>query len=189
MRVLGLVALLIVGVLTGCKSMPDLTDSQALSLVQAKYGQSPPVGVTLLVDDLGMREGATGKLWDRTKIYPNKIWADFKLTPEGKKVVNLPNGGDVIEWRPLSADDKNYTVRITTAAVNRLEAHGLGGLSDEMIEGAGTAKGGDFNEVVDTSALPEAVQQIARNPGNRLVTRRHADFTYENGVWVLHAIK
>lgn len=189
-KALGAVAFLVVGTaLTGCKAAPELTDSQALSLIQAKYDKSPPVSVTLLVDDLGMREGATGKLWDRTKIYPNKIWADFKLTSDGKKAVTLPSGGDVIEWRPSDANDKDYTIRITTAAVNHLKAHGLEGLSDEMIDGGGTAKGGDFNEIVDTSGLPEALQQIARNPGNRLVTRRHADFTLENGAWTLHGIK
>jgi hypothetical protein len=190
MKVLGAVALLVAGTaLTGCKSAPELTESQALSLIQAKYDQSPPVSITLLVDDLGMRQGATGKLWDRTKVYPNKIWADFKLTPDGKKAVTLPSGGDVIEWRPSDANDKDYTIRITTAAGGKLKAYGLQGLSDEMIEGAGTVKGGDFNEVVDTSGLPEALQQIARNPGNRLVTRRHADFSLENGSWTLHGIK
>jgi hypothetical protein len=190
MKVLGAVALLVAGTaLTGCKSAPELTESQALSLIQAKYDQSPPVSITLLVDDLGMRQGATGKLWDRTKMYPNKIWADFKLTPDGKKAVTLPSGGDVIEWRPSDQNDKDYTIRITTAAVGKLKAYGLQGLSDEMIEGAGTVKGGDYNEVVDTSGLPEALQQIARNPGNRLVTRRHADFSLDNGTWTLHGIK
>jgi hypothetical protein len=190
MNVLAAVALLVAGTaLAGCKSAPELTQSQALSLIQAKYDQSPPVSITLLVDDLGMRQGATGKLWDRTKVYPNKIWADFKLTPDGKKAVTLPSGGEVIEWRPSDVNDKDYTIRITTAAVGKLKAYGLQGLSDEMIEGAGTVKGGDFNEVVDTSGLPEALQQIARNPGNRLVTRRHADFSLDNGTWTLHAIK
>jgi hypothetical protein len=189
-KVLGAVALLGAGLaLSGCKSAPELSDSQATSLIQAKYDQSPPVAVTLLVDDLGMRQGATGKLWDRTKIYPNKIWADFKLTDDGKKAVTLTGGGDTIEWRPADANDKDYTIRITTAATGKLQAHGLEGLSDEMLDGAGTAKGADFNEVVDVSAMPDALQQIARNPENRLVTRRHADFTLDNGTWTLHGIK
>jgi hypothetical protein len=187
---LGVTALLVAGmILTGCKSAPELTDTEALALIQAKYDQTPPVSATLVVDDLGMREGATGKLWDRTKIYPNKIWADFKLTPDGQKAVKLPNGGDVIEWRPSSADDKDYSVTMTTAAVNHLKAHGLQNLQDEMIDGAGTAKGADFNEVTDVSGLPDPLQQIARNHGDSLVTRRHADFTLENGAWVLRAIK
>ena len=47
-----------------------------------------------------MRMGVTDKYWDRTKIYPNKFWADFNLTPDGKKALKLQNGGDVIQWRP-----------------------------------------------------------------------------------------
>ena len=43
-------------------------------------------------------------------MYPNKYWADFKLTDAGKKAVKLPNGGDTIEWRPSGLDDKNYSV-------------------------------------------------------------------------------
>src|SRR6516164_9071424 len=104
MKALGASALLVAGmVLTGCKSAPELTETQAVSLIQAKYNQTPPAAITLVVDDLGMRQGATGKLWDRTKVYPNKFWADFKLTDEGKKAVKLANGGDVVEWRPASA--------------------------------------------------------------------------------------
>lgn len=189
MRVLGVVALLIVGVaLTGCKSAPELSETQALSLIQAKYNQMAPAAVTLVVDDLGMRQGATGKLWDRTKIYPNKFWADFKLTDEGKKVVKLTNG-DVIEWRPASAQDTNYSITVSILPVGHLQAHNLGNLQDEMIDGAGTAKGADYSEVVDLSGMPESIQQIGRNPGNRLSARRHADFSLENGTWTLHAIK
>ena len=63
----------------GCKSAPDLTQAQALAMVQAKYDQTAPVGVNILVNDPGMRQGTTTKLWNRTKVYPNKLWADFKL--------------------------------------------------------------------------------------------------------------
>ena len=82
--------------ITGCKSAPELTSAQALTLVQAKYDQTTPVGVNILVNDPAMLQGATAKLWERTKVYPNKIWADFKLTGEGKKAVVLPGGGDAI---------------------------------------------------------------------------------------------
>ncbi|MGA9587900.1 MAG: hypothetical protein WBQ95_21395, partial [Terracidiphilus sp.] len=50
-------------VLAGCKSAPDLTPTQALAMVQAKYDQMTPVGTDILVDDEGMRAGATSKLW------------------------------------------------------------------------------------------------------------------------------
>lgn len=190
MKTFGVIALFIAGiVVTGCKSAPELSENQALSLIQAKYDQTPPAAVTLVVDDLGMREGATGKLWDRTKIYPNKFWADFKLTDQGMKTVKLANGGDVIEWRPASAQDTNYSITIAILPAGHLKTHNLQNLQDEMIDGAATAKGADFNEVVDLSGMPDPIQQIARTPDNRLSARRHADFSLENGAWTLRGIK
>ena len=176
-------------VLAGCKSAPELSDSQALSLIQAKCNQTPPAAVTLVVDDLGMRQGATGKLWDRTRIYPNKFWADFKLTDEGKKTVKLANGGDVIEWRPASAQDTNYSITMTIMPVSHSQAHDIQNLQDETIDGVAAAKGADFAEVVDLTGLPDPIQQIGGNPGNRLSARRHADFSVENGTWTLRGIR
>jgi hypothetical protein len=175
--------------LVGCKSAPELTSTQALALVQAKYDQTTPVGVNILVNDPGMLSGATAKLWDRTKVYPNKIWADFKLTPEGKKAVVLPAGGDVIEWRPQSQDDKNYTIVITTVAANHLKAKDMGDLTDEMIAGADTAKVGKYTEVVNLTTVPQVLQNLAHNPGNKLSTKKEADFALVNGTWTLKAIR
>jgi len=172
-------------IVAGCKSAPDLTPGQALTMVQAKYDQSPPVGVNILVNDPGMLRGAKEKLWDRTKIYPNKIWADFKLTPEGKKVVTLPGGGEVIEWRPASLDDNNYTIVVTTVAANHLKAKDMGDLQDEM----GTSKVGKYTESVNLTGVPQTLQDIAHSPGNRLSSRKEADFSLENGAWVLKAIR
>jgi hypothetical protein len=190
MKALAAIALLSAGIaIVGCKSAPELTGSQAQALIQAKYDQTPPAAVTLAVDDLGMREGATGKLWDRIKVYPNKFWADFKLTDDGKKAVKLDNGGDVIEWRPASAQDTNYSITVTVVPASHLQVHSVGDLQDEMIDGVATAKGADYNEVVDLSGLPDPLQQIGRSPTNRLVAKRHADFALENGKWDLHSIK
>jgi hypothetical protein len=189
-KTLAAIAVLAMGIpFVGCKSAPELSNTQALALIQAKYDQTAPGSTTIVVDDLGMRQGATGKLWDRTKIYPNKFWADFKLTPDGQKTVKLTGGGDVIEWRPASAEDTNYSITMTVTPTGHLKAHNLENLQDEMIDGVATAKGADFSEVVDLSGLPEAIQQIGRNPLNRLSARRHADFALENGKWELHAIK
>jgi hypothetical protein len=190
MKALGASALLVAGmVLTGCKSAPELTETQAVSLIQAKYNQTPPAAITLVVDDLGMRQGATGKLWDRTKVYPNKFWADFKLTDEGKKAVKLANGGDVVEWRPASAQDTNYSITMSIVPTSHLQAHNLQNLQDEMIDGVAIAKGAEYSEVVDLTGLPDAIQQIGSNSANRLSARRHADFALENGTWTLHAIR
>jgi hypothetical protein len=190
MKTLSVAVLLGAGlVVAGCKSVPDLTPTQALALVQAKYDQAPAAGTDILVDDLGMRQGISSKLWERTKIYPNKYWADFKLTDEGKKVITLASGGDVIEWRPAGLDDKNYTYRITTIAVNHLKAHDMGDLQDEMVPGADTAKAGKYTEGVNLTGIPDVLQDIAHHPGNRLSSKRQADFTYEGGSWKLHDIR
>ena len=117
MILIGVPVVLVAGLLlSGCKPEPELTQASAKALIQAKYDQTPPVGINVVVDELGFREGYTAKYWDRIKVYPNQFWADFKLTPEGKKAFKLPNGGDVIEWRPESADDKGYSVIVVTVA-------------------------------------------------------------------------
>lgn len=173
----------------GCKSAPDLTPTQALALVQAKYDQTAPAGVNILVDDAGMRQGITAKLWDRTKVYPNKLWADFKLTDEGKKAVTLQGGGDVIEWRPANLDDKNYTIMVTTIAANHLRAHDMGDLQDEMLPGVATAKSGKYTEGVNLTGVPQSLQDIAHNPGNKLSEKKQADFALVDGAWTLKQIE
>jgi hypothetical protein len=190
LKALGAVVLLGAGLgVTGCNSAPDLTQADALKMVQSDYDKAAPTGITIFVDDLGMRQGATAKLWDRTKIYPNKYWADFKLTDAGKKVLKLENGGDTIEWRPGSADDKNYNIKMTTVQANRLRAHDLGSIEDSVIPGVEHAKTASFTEGVDLAGVPDALQQIAHNPGNRLSTKRHADFALVNGAWTVHGIQ
>ncbi len=173
----------------GCKSAPDLTQAQALAMVQAKYDQTAPIGVNILVNDPGMLQGTTSKLWNRTKVYPNKLWADFTLTPDGKKAVQLQGGGDVIQWRPSSLDDKDYSIVVTTIAANHLKAHDMSDPQDEMLPGASTAKSASYTEGVNLTGVPDVLQQIAHNPGNKLSAKRQADFVLENGAWTLHSIE
>ena len=189
-KTLGVVAVLGAGlVVSGCKSAPELSKDQALKMVQDKYDQTAPVGVNILVNDAGMQQAAKAKLWDRTKVFPNKLWADFKLTAEGKKAVTLPGGGDTIEWRPSSLQDKNYTIVVTTVAANHLKAKDMGDLQDEMLPGADTAKAGKYTESVNLTGVPDVLQQIAHTPGNKLSNRQQADFALENGSWVLKRIE
>lgn len=177
-------------VVTSCKSAPDLTKDQALALVQAKYDQTAPAGVNILVNDPGMMEGATAKLWARTKVYPNKLWADFTLTPDGKKVVTLPGGGDVIQWRPDNLDDKKYSIIVTTTVANHLKAKAMGDPQDEMIAGADTAKGADYTEGESLAGVPQVLQDmIANNPENKVSAKKHADFALANGTWSLKSIQ
>ena len=175
--------------INGCKSAPELTKTQALAMVQAKYDQTAPAGVNILVNDPGMLSGAKAKLWERTKVYPNKIWADFKLTADGKKAVVLPGGGEVIEWRPQTANDQNYTIVVTTVAANHLRAKDMGDLRDEAMAGADSAKSGRYTEVVNLTGVPQMLQDLARYPGNKLSTKKEADFALVNGTWTLKTIR
>ena len=189
LKVLGVAAFLGAGLLlSGCKSVPELTATQALTLIQAKYNETPPSGASIAVNDLGMREGITAKYWDRTTIYPNKYWADFTLTAEGKKAVKLQNGGNVIQWRPESASDANYSIVVVTAASNPRKAHDVTDIQDEVVADGTTGKSAAFTESVDLAGVPDALQGIAHNPGNKLSTKRQADFVLDGGAWKLKAI-
>jgi len=190
-KTLGAMALLGAGLLlaVGCKSTPELTKANALAMIQAKYDQTPPVGINITVSDLGMRQGIVAKYWERTKVYPNRFWADFTLTPEGKKVIKLPKGGDVIEWRPDSVTDTRFVAVVVTVAANHLKAHDIKDIQDETLPGVDSAKGASFSEAVDFTGVPDPLQNIAHNPGNMLSTKRQADFSLEGGAWKLHSIE
>ena len=190
-KIQALGAMAIVGVLSllaGCKSAPELTTTEAQALIQASYDQTTPVGASITVNDLGMRQGITAKYWTRTKEYPNHFWADFTLTDDGKKVVKLPNGGDVIQWHPDNAGDTNYSIVVLTAAANHLKAHDVNNIQDETVPGVETAKGASYTEGINLDGVPGPLQDIAHNPGNKLSTKRHADFSLEAGAWKLHSI-
>jgi len=171
-------------VLNGCKSAPELSKADAQSLIQAKYDATPATGIPINVNDLGMRQGVTAKYWDRSKAYPNRYWADFKLSDTGKKVVALSGGGDTIEWRPDSLDDKRFSVVVTTVATNHLKAHDVQEPQDEV----GGTKAALFTEAINLDGVPAALQDIAHNPGNKLSTKRTATFTLDGAAWKLSSI-
>lgn len=182
-----LVALGVLGVglmLAGCKSAPPLSKDQALALIQAKYDATPAAPFTIAVDDLGMQEGVTAKYWIGLKRYPNGYWGDFKLTPDGKKVVALVNGGDTIEWRPEGPKDSHYVVAMTTVASNHMKARDIGDIQDQP----GGTKMADFTEDVLLIGVPGPLQGIAHNPGNQLSTKRTAVFVLNNGAWTLQSV-
>jgi hypothetical protein len=182
--ILGALAVVSVGALSiGCKSAPELTQADATSMIQANYAQSQPASSNIVVDDLGMRQGLTAKYWEGVKKYPNGYWADFKLTPDGKKLVKLANGGDTIEWRPEGPNDPHYSVTLLTVAANRPKIADIGGIEDN-----GGEKSVAFSEDVNLDGLPNPLVGIAHNPGNTLSTRRHADFVLANGAWKLDSI-
>jgi hypothetical protein len=190
MQALGALAFLGAGLLlTGCKTAPELTQANAQALIQARYDQTPAVGVSIAVDELGLGEGVAAKYWERTKLYPNRFWADFTLTPEGKKALKLQNGGDVIQWRPLRESDKSYSVIVVTVAANHLKAHDVKEPQDEILPGVDTAKEASYTESVNLDGVPDPLQGIAHNPGNKLSTWRQADFSLDGGAWKLHSIE
>jgi hypothetical protein len=182
-------ALLGAAVITGCKSAPQLTPDQAQALIQAEYDHRTPVGASVTVSELGLRQGYTAKYWTKTKDYPNKYWADFTLTDDGKKAIKLSNGGSVFEWRPESADDKRYSVVVFTAAAHPLKAHDVQEVQDAVVAGVATAKSASFTESVNLDGVPAPLVEIAHNPNNKLSSKRQADFSLENGAWKLHSIE
>lgn len=190
LKILGAAALLSAGMfVAGCKTAPDLTETQALSLIQAKYDQDPPMGISITVDKLGMSMGITDGYWKLTRVYPNRFWADYTLTDEGKKALTPPGGADVIQWRPASQDDPSYSVTIVTKVANHLKARDVKNLRDEVLPGVDTAKAAGFSESVDLTGVPGSLQDIAHNPGNKLSTKRQADFELAAGAWKLHGIQ
>lgn len=190
LKIFGVLALLGAGLmLAGCKSVPELSKDSAQAMIQAKYDQTPPVGVHIVVNDQGMGEGVIAKYWTQTKRYPNGFWGDFALTPEGKKVVKLPNGGDVIQWHPTTVKDPNYNIIVVSVAANHLRARDLKTIDDATVPGFTNAKGVDFSEAVSLDGVPAPLQDIAHNPGNQLSVKHRAEFVLENGAWKLNSIE
>ena len=180
---LGACALLTVGILTtGCK--PELTSANAQALIQAEYDHRPAASVNITIDEVGLRQGVTAKYWEMTKLYPNKYWADFQLTPDGKKVVKVPGGGDTFQWRPESPTDKKFTLVISTVATTHLKARDLQDLQDD----AG-GKSVSYSESVGLEGVPDALVNMAHNASNKLSSKHQADFIVEGGAWKLKSIE
>ena len=186
-KIQAFVALALLGagvVLAGCKSAPPLSKDQAAALIQAKYDSEAAAPITIFVNDEGMQEGVAAKYWTGLKRYPNGYWADFKLTPDGAKVMTLSGGGDEIQWRPSQPQDPHYGITINTVAKNHLKADDLGDIQNV----SDNTKSVTFNEDIVWTGVPDALQTIGHNPGNTLTTQRTATFTLQNGAWSLESI-
>jgi hypothetical protein len=184
-QALGALVLLGAGLwMAGCKAAPELTQAQALTMIQAKYDQTPAVPAHITVNDRGMQQGVAAKYWFETKRYPNGYWGDFTLTPDGKKVLKLASGGDVIQWRPDSPTDTRFVVVVESMAANHLKARDVG-----QIETVGDTRIASFTEGVNLDGVPDALQNIAHNPGNKLSALRQGTFVLVNGAWSLQSIE
>jgi hypothetical protein len=185
MIVLGVLGFLGAGlILSGCKSAPELTKANAQALIQAKLDQSPAVGINIAVDEKGLATGVGASYWARTKLFPNRFWADFTLTPEGKKLIKLASGGDAIQWRPENAGDKNFSVVVVTVAAHPLKVHDLADPQDEV----GGAKSVSFVESPSLEGVPNPLQLISSEPGNKLSSRHIATFVVDGDAWKLQSI-
>jgi hypothetical protein len=184
-KVLGTLVLLSAGWwLAGCKSAPELTQAQAQSMIQAKYDKDPGITFNVAVNDRGMQQGVHANYWVGNKRYPNGYWADFTLTPDGKKVVKLPDGGNVIQWRPDGPAAPNYSIVVVPLAVSHLKARNLGD-----VETIGDSRTVTYMEDVTLDTMPAPLQAIAQNPGNKLSTQRMATFVLVNGAWSLQSVQ
>ncbi len=170
--------------LAGCKSAPDLTQDQARAMIQAKYDKDPGSAFQIMIDDSGMQLGVQAKYWTGVKRYPNGYWGDFKLTPDGAKVVKLASGGDMIQWRPDPPSDPNYMIAMVTVAPVRHSPRNVGDV--QTLTDKRTVR---FSEDVDLSSLPAPLRSIAQNPGNQLSTDRMATFALVNGAWTLESVQ
>lgn len=172
---------------TGCKTAPELTEVNAQALIQADYDNKPAAGAGIKIDDLGLKQGLTAKYWKLTKVYPNNKWADYTLTDDGKKVLTLQSGGDVIQWRPDIGTSPHFYV--LTVAANHFKVRDVQDPQDEVVPGVATAKSAIFSESLDLTGVPAALVDIAHNLGNKLSSKKTADFELADGVWKLHSIE
>jgi hypothetical protein len=185
LQVLGILVAFAAGLsMAGCKSAPDLTQAQALTMIQAKYDQTPAAPVSITVNNTGMEQGVTDKYWTETKRYPNGYWGDFTLTPEGKKVLTLAGGASVIQWRPDNPSDPNFVIVVQSVATNHLKARDVG-----EIQTVGDTRIASFTEDVNLDGLPQPLADMAHNPGNKLSALRQATFVLTNGAWTLQSIE
>jgi hypothetical protein len=153
-------------------------------MIQADYDQSPGVPFDISVDDRGMQQGAQAKYWVGFKRYPNGYWGDFKLTDDGKKVIKLQGGGDVIQWRPDGPTDPKYVVVIVPLMVSHLKARSIGD-----VQTLGDSRVVTFMEDVNLDGMPAPLQAIAQDPVNKLTTQRQATFVLTDGAWKLKSIE
>lgn len=185
LKVFGAMALMGAGlvVFAGCKSAPQLAQADAQKMIEAKYAADAAAPVSITVDDTGMQQGANGKLWARTKVYPNRYWADFTLTPEGKKAIKLVKG-DAIEWRPESNEDKAYVVTIQAAVATHPKVKDV-----QAPQEAGDTRTVAFTEAVNLDGVDATLQAIAHNPGNKLTAKKTATFVLDGDHWKLDSIQ
>ncbi len=117
------------------------------------------------------------KYWERTKVYPNRYLGRLHADPEGKKVLKLPNGAMYPVAPGKRPAIQNYSVVVTTVATNHLKAQELQDPRTKCFR-RGYGQGSRLSRGVNLDGVPDPLVKIAHNPGNKLSTKRHADFAY-----------
>jgi hypothetical protein len=174
--------------LTGCR--PELTNEQALPLIQAHYDQTAAVPLAFQIDQSGLQAGILAKYWTLTKVYPaNKEWGDFTLTADGKKLIKLPNGKDIIEWRQDPAG--KFQFALVTVTPLKFKARDIREIRKEVVPGVkGPGQVVVYMEAHDLTPLPNELQDIIlHNSSNKIAEKRQADMAFENGAWAFHNIE
>jgi len=174
------------GFLAGCKSAPDLTQDQATKMIQARYDKDSGTAFNIAVNDRGMQQGVNANYWLGVKRYPNGYWGDFKLTPDGVKIVKLESGGDTIHWRPDGPKDPTYTIIVVPLVTSKFKMRSSNNVGE--VQTIADTRTLTYMEDVDLSNMPAPLQAIAQNPGNKLSTQRVATFTLVNDAWTLQSI-
>jgi len=77
------------------------------------------VGVNVVVDDLGMRMGATPSTGPGDHL--SQQVRPTSVDPDGKKALKLQMG-DVIKWRPITPTTELFSLIVVTVAANHLKA-------------------------------------------------------------------
>ena len=186
-QLLGAVLSMVAGLfVTGCKSVPALSQDDAQKMIQAYYDQQPASGVNIYVDSTGLRQGYDAKYWKLTKVYPNKKWADYDLTDDGKKALKLDTG-TTIQWRPDDQGKAHFYVNSVQANHPRIKE--VADPQDDVVPGVDTARSAKFTVESNLDGLPDTIKSMAHNTGNILTQRKTADFALENGAWKVHDIR
>jgi len=187
-RILGALLIMSAGLaLSACKSVPPLAQADAQKLIQAYYEQQPPTNVNIYVDSTGLRQGYDAKYWKLTKVYPNKRWADYDFTDDGKKVLMQDGGATTIQWRPDDQGKAHFYVN--TVQTNHPGITEVSDPQDDVVAGVDTAKSCKFTLDANLNGAPDPVKQMAHDVGNILSSRHTADFALENGNWKVHDIR
>ena len=189
LAVLGVLSVVSAGLaVTGCKSIPPLSQADAQKLIEAYNDQQPPIPIHIYVDYSGLKQGVDAKYWKVTKQYPaNKNWGDLDLTDDGKKVFKLENGTNTIHWRPDEQNKGHFYVDTVKASHPKISE--VSEPQDDVVPGVDTAKSCKFTATANLDAMPGPVKQMAHVVGNVLTGRHTAEFALDNGAWKVHAIR